>query len=106
MYKRQGLQFSLSEIGSAVDAKARVVFLVWNNDGYQEIENYMVEAGITPEGVKPSAPDFLAIGTAYGVPSERLANVSDLPAALERAAGREGPSLIEIHQTKTAGATA
>jgi acetolactate synthase-1/2/3 large subunit len=101
-----GLQFSLSEIGSAADANARVIFLVWNNDGYQEIENYMVEAGITPEGVKPSAPDFLAIGTAYGLPSERLADVRDLPAALERAAGRSGPSLIEIHQTKTAGATA
>jgi acetolactate synthase I/II/III large subunit len=101
-----GLQFSLAEIGSAVDAEARVIFLVWNNDGYQEIENFMVDAGITPEGVKPSAPDFIAIGTAYGVPSERLATVADLPAALERAGGRKGPSLIEIHQTKTAGATA
>ncbi|MCD1266665.1 hypothetical protein B5M44_18925 [Shinella sumterensis] len=101
-----GLQFSLSEIGSAVDADARVIFLVWNNDGYQEIENYMIEAGITPEGVKPSAPDFIAIGTAYGVPSERLADVRDLPEALERAAARKGPSLVEIHQTRTAGATA
>nr|WP_313194682.1 5-guanidino-2-oxopentanoate decarboxylase [Shinella zoogloeoides] len=101
-----GLQFSLSEIGSAADARARVIFLVWNNDGYQEIENFMIDAGITPEGVKPSAPDFIAIGTAYGVPSERLADVKDLPAGLERAGEREGPSLIEIHQTKTAGATA
>lgn len=101
-----GLQFSLSEIGSAADADARVIFLVWNNDGYQEIENYMVDAGITPEGVKPSAPDFIAIGAAYGVPSERLADVRDLPAALEQAGARKGPSLLEIHQTKTAGATA
>lgn len=101
-----GLQFSLAEIGSAADAGTRVIFLVWNNDGYQEIENFMVEAGITPEGVKPSAPDFIAIGNAYGVPSERLADVRDLPAALERANARGGPSLIEIHQTKTAGATA
>ena len=101
-----GLQFSLSEIGSAADAGARVIFLVWNNDGYQEIENFMIDAGITPEGVKPSAPDFIAIGTAYGVPSERLADVKDLPAALERAGGRKGPSLVEIHQTKTVGATA
>lgn len=101
-----GLQFSLAELGSAVDARTRVLFLVWNNDGYQEIENYMLESGIEPEGVKPSAPDFLAIGTAYGLPAERLADVADLPAALERAAARNGPSLVEIHQTKTAGATA
>ena len=101
-----GFQFSLAEIGAAADAGARVVFLVWNNDGYQEIEAYMLEAGIVPEGVKPSAPDFLAIGAAYGLPAERLADVAGLPEALERAAALNRPSLIEIHQEKTAGATA
>lgn len=101
-----GFQFSLAEIGSAVDAHARVVFLVWNNDGYREIESYMVESGITPEGVKPSAPDFLLTAKAYGLPAERLATVKDLPRALADAASRPGPSLIEIHQERTAGATA
>ncbi|PST27275.1 5-guanidino-2-oxopentanoate decarboxylase [Mesorhizobium plurifarium] len=101
-----GFQFSLAEIGSAVDAAARVIFLVWNNDGYREIESYMVESGITPEGVKPSAPDFLLAGKAYGLPAERLASVKDLPRALTDAASRPGPSLIEIHQERTLGATA
>ncbi|WP_026622034.1 acetolactate synthase I/II/III large subunit [Ensifer sp. WSM1721] len=101
-----GFQFSLAEIGSAVDAAARVVFLVWNNDGYKEIESYMVDSGIIPEGVKPSAPDFVMAANAYGVPAEQLANVLDLPRALADAAARSGPSLIEIHQEKTAGATA
>ncbi|MDX0996976.1 5-guanidino-2-oxopentanoate decarboxylase [Sinorhizobium medicae] len=101
-----GFQFSLAEIGSAVDAAAQVVFLVWNNDGYREIESYMVENGITPEGVKPSAPDFLLAAKAYGVPAERLATVKDLPRALADAVSRSGPSLIEIHQERTAGATA
>ncbi|AWI55884.1 5-guanidino-2-oxopentanoate decarboxylase [Sinorhizobium fredii] len=98
-----GFQFSLAEIGSAVDAGARVIFLVWNNDGYQEIESHMVDAGVTPEGVKPSAPDFLMTAGAYGVPAERLANIQDLLRALAGAASRSGPSLIEIHQEKTAG---
>lgn len=101
-----GFQFSLAEVGSAVDAGAKVIFLVWNNDGYQEIENYMVESGIEPEGVKPSAPDFLDIAKAYGVPGTRLADVADLGAALKAAGARNGPSLIEIHQTRTRGATA
>ncbi|GEC33028.1 hypothetical protein EFR01_31990 [Sinorhizobium fredii] len=98
-----GFQFSLAEIGSAVDAGARVIFLVWNNDGYQEIESHMVDAGVTPEGVKPSAPDFLMTAGAYGVPAERLAKIQDLPRALADAASRSGPSLVEIHQEKTAG---
>ena len=101
-----GFQFSLAEIGSAADAGARVVFLVWNNDGYQEIENYMVECGIEPEGVRPSAPDFLDIARAYGLPAVRLSDVGELAEALCAAASRNGPSLIEIHQTRTRGATA
>ncbi len=101
-----GFQFSLAEIGSAVDAGTRVIFLVWNNDGYQEIETYMVANGITPEGVKPAPPDFLALAQAYGVPAVRLADVAELGAALVTANGRNGPSLIEIHQSRTLGATA
>jgi acetolactate synthase I/II/III large subunit len=101
-----GFQFSLAEIGSAVDARAKVIFLVWNNDGYQEIESYMLASGITPEGVKPSAPDFLLTARAYGVPAERLINIQDLPRALADAVARSGPSLIEIHQAKTIGASA
>ncbi|HTO31736.1 MAG TPA: 5-guanidino-2-oxopentanoate decarboxylase [Pararhizobium sp.] len=101
-----GIQFSLAELGSAVDIGANVIFLVWNNDGYQEIENFMVESGITPEGVRPSAPDFLLAAGAYGVPAVRLAKAGDLPAALIEARKRGGPSLIEIHQTRTAGVTA
>lgn len=101
-----GFQFSLAEIGSAADAGAKVIFLVWNNDGYQEIENYMIGSGIEPEGVKPSAPDFLDIAKAYGVPAVRLSDVAGLGPALKTAAARNGPSLIEIHQTRTKGATA
>lgn len=98
-----GLQFSLAELGSARDAGARVVFLVWNNDGYREIETYMIEQGIVPEGVKPSAPDFLKIAEAYGISAERLGHIDDLPAALRKARDKGGLALIEIHERKTAG---
>jgi len=101
-----GLQFSLAEIGSAVDAGAKVIFLIWNNDGYQEIETYMLSLGIEPEGVKPSPPDFSAIAKAYGVPAALLSDVEELGAALRAAKERNGPSLVEIHQTRTKGATA
>lgn len=99
-----GLQFTLAEIGSASDVKAKVIYLVWNNDGYREIETFMIDSGITPEGVKPSAPDFVLIGNAYGLPSVRLADIAELPEALRKAAAHDGPSLIEIHETNTRGA--
>jgi acetolactate synthase-1/2/3 large subunit len=98
-----GFQFSLAEIGSASDAGARVIFLVWNNDGYQEIETYMIDNAITPEGVKPSAPDFLLIAKAYGLPAVRLTSIGELAAALREMAAHDGPSLIEIHEVRTSG---
>lgn len=101
-----GLQFSLAEIGSARDCGANVIFLVWNNDGYGEIRSFMEDNGIVPEGVTPSAPDFLKIAEAYGVPSQRLSDVAELEEALERMAAETGPGLIEIHETGTRGATA
>ncbi len=91
-----GFQFCLSEIGTAMDEKVRVIFLVWNNHGYGEIESYMVENGITPVGVTPSAPDFTMIAKAYGMEAEALDGTAEMKRALGRAAKAEGPYLIEI----------
>ncbi len=91
-----GFQFCLSEIGTAMDEKVKVIFLVWNNHGYGEIESYMVKNGITPIGVTPSAPDFVAIARAYGMDGEAIDGPAGLQSALKRAAGVDGPHLIEV----------
>jgi acetolactate synthase-1/2/3 large subunit len=93
-----GLQFVLGELGSAIDAKTPVVVLVWNNNGYGEIKTYMEGRGIAPEGVDLTAPDFCVIARAYGMPAERLAAPGDLTRLLREAAGRAGPTLIEIDE--------
>ncbi len=62
-----GFQFSLAEIGTAKDENTNVIFVVWNNKGYQEIENSMLAAGVEAIGVTPSPPDFVKIAGAYGV---------------------------------------
>lgn len=77
-----GLQFSLSELGSAHDVGADVVFLVWNNRGYGEIETAMRESGVEPLGVTPSAPDFVAIAAAHGLAATTVDGVAPLQRAL------------------------
>ena len=77
-----GLQFTLAELGSAKDCNADVAFIVWNNDGYGEIEESMVRAGIEPVGVRPSAPDFCAVAQAYGLPARRADTAEAAIAAL------------------------
>jgi acetolactate synthase-1/2/3 large subunit len=89
-----GFQFTLPELGAALDAGAPVIFVVWNNRGYREIETSMRDVGVEPVGVSPAPPDFCKLAEAYGVAAERLGNISDLPAALRRASGRT--YLVEI----------
>ena len=91
-----GFQFSLAEIGAAVDADVPVIFVVWNNRGYREIEVSMRERGIEPVGVSPAPPDFCRVADAYRIPAERLVALEELPAALKRARALARPALIEI----------
>ncbi|KKJ76850.1 hypothetical protein WH95_10470 [Kiloniella litopenaei] len=93
-----GIQFTLAELGTALDANANVIIIVWNNDGYQEIKNFMLEDDITPEGVTPSSPDFPAIARAYGLYAEHLASKEELPTALKRAHSENRPALIQIEE--------
>ncbi|MEM7045336.1 MAG: 5-guanidino-2-oxopentanoate decarboxylase [Pseudomonadota bacterium] len=87
-----GLQFTLAELGSAAECGASVTFLVWNNEGYREIENFMVDASFKPIGVKPSTPDFAKIAEAYGLPAVHL---SDPARLVEAIVVTPRPGLIE-----------
>ena len=91
-----GFQFTLPEIGAALDAQAPVVFVVWNNRGYREIETSMRSVGVEPVGVSPAPPDFLKIAEAYGLEAERLGGLDGLGAALLRARAANRLALIEI----------
>jgi acetolactate synthase-1/2/3 large subunit len=90
-----GLQFTLAELGTAVEAGAKVIILLLNNDGYAEIKLFMQEKGIAPVGVDLFTPDFLALARAYSWHAERLEEIGGLAAALRAAVARPGPSLIE-----------
>jgi acetolactate synthase-1/2/3 large subunit len=93
-----GLQFTLGELGSAMDAGASIIVLVWNNHGYGEIKSYFEEAGIAPIGVDVRAPDFAALARAYGWTAERLSNRRALPDLLRASARRAVPTLIDIDE--------
>jgi acetolactate synthase-1/2/3 large subunit len=89
-----GFQFTLPELAVAVEAKAAVAFVVWNNNGYREIETSMRDVGVEPVGVSPAPPAFDKIAEAYGIAYARVSTPDELAAALRRLAG-PGPSLVE-----------
>jgi acetolactate synthase-1/2/3 large subunit len=91
-----GLQFTLAELGTAVETGARLIVILLNNRGYGEIRSAMLARGIEPVGVDLHTPDFQAIAGAYGWESEWLERPEALPDLLRSAAARTLPTLIEI----------
>ncbi|KRA08286.1 5-guanidino-2-oxopentanoate decarboxylase [Pseudomonas sp. Root569] len=97
-----GLQFTLPELASAVEARIPVIVLLWNNQGYEEIKKYMLNRAIEPVGVDIYTPDFIGIAKATGCAAESIDGVEPLRAALQAAAARPGPTLIEVDQERWA----
>ncbi|MGC1333628.1 5-guanidino-2-oxopentanoate decarboxylase [Pseudomonas sp.] len=94
-----GLQFTLPELASAVEARIPVIVLLWNNQGYEEIKKYMLNRAIEPVGVDIHTPDFIAIARAMGCEAQAVSGVSALREAVTNASARQLPTLIEIDQT-------
>ncbi|WP_144170764.1 5-guanidino-2-oxopentanoate decarboxylase [Pseudomonas sp. Kh13] len=95
-----GLQFTLPELASAVEAQVPLIVLLWNNQGYEEIKKYMVNRAIEPVGVDIHTPDFIGVARALGAAAEQVADVAGLQAALGHAVERKGPTLIQVDQNQ------
>ncbi len=91
-----GLQFTLAELGSAVEAKAPIIVLLWNNQGYGEIKRYMQGRGIPTIGVDIHTPDFLALARAFGCRAQRARSFEELHTHLRSAERLDSPMLIEV----------
>lgn len=93
-----GLQFTLSELASAVEAGAAIIVVVWNNYGYGEIRKYMAARDITPVGVDPYTPDFIMLARGFGCLAQTAGDPATLARALEAAASARLPTVIEIRE--------
>ena len=93
-----GLQFTLSELASAVEARTPIIVLLWNNQGYGEIKKYMLNRDIEPVGVDIYTPDLVSAAKALGCTALAVEGEAQLRAALVSAAERQGPTVIEIDE--------
>lgn len=95
-----GLQFTLPELASAVEAQVPLIVLLWNNHGYEEIKKYMLNRDIKPVGVDIHTPDFIAVAQGLGAAAEQVNDVAQLQAALARAVERNKPTLLQVDQAQ------
>lgn len=91
-----GIQYTINELGTAVEHRLPVIVLLWNNELLGAIHDSMARAGIQPNNVKLKNPDFQALAKAYGCNAEKPQNLKALAAAIAQALKAEGPTLIEM----------
>jgi 5-guanidino-2-oxopentanoate decarboxylase len=91
-----GFQYTLNELGTAVEHNLPVVILLWNNDALGEIRDDMVRKAIQPNAVTLRNPDFQALAHAYGAHAVKPENLKALAQATHNALHADGPTLIEM----------
>ena len=89
-----GFQYTVQELGAAVEQKLPLAILLWDNGKLKEIEDSMVGAQIAPNAVIAHNPDFCALAKAYGANAVAPATLGELQSALTDAFTADGPTLI------------
>ena len=99
-----GVQFTLPELATAVDARLPVTVMLWCNEGYEEIKNSLTSLGISAASTAISAPDFKLIGAAYGIPTYAPTDWTELADALHQTTTQafrdRSPQLLLIEQAR------
>ena len=91
-----GIQYSINELGTAVEHALPVIILLWNNELLGAIHDSMATAGIQPNNVSLRNPDFQALAKAYGCNAGKPSSLKALAAAIKAALAADGPTLIEM----------
>ena len=96
-----GFQYTVQELGAAVELGLPLPILLWDNGKLKEIEDSMVGAQIAPNSVIAHNPDFCALAKAYGAHAVQPESLSALQEALLSAFEADAPTLIYMTKDMT-----
>ena len=91
-----GFQYTIQELGTAVELGLPLPILVWDNGKLKEIEESMQRSQIAPNAVIARNPDFIALARAWGCHTAAPQSPEDLRAALRQALVADGPTVIHM----------
>ncbi|KPP86670.1 MAG: acetolactate synthase I/II/III large subunit [Rhodobacteraceae bacterium HLUCCO07] len=91
-----GFQYTLQELGTAVELGLPLPILLWDNGKLKEIEDSMTASQIAPNAVVARNPDFLALARAYGAHACAPETPADLQQAVLEALAADRPTLIRM----------
>lgn len=93
-----GFQYTLQELGTAVEHNLSLPIILWNNGGLGEIERSMEAVSIDPVQVTPHNPDFVALAKAYGCDALKVKSKKAFEQAVSESQEKDKPTLIEVRQ--------
>lgn len=91
-----GLQYTIQELGTAVELGLPLPILVWDNGKLGEIEDSMVRSQIAPNAVVARNPDFLALARAYGAEAVQPDSLEALQQSVLEAFNADTPTVIRV----------
>jgi acetolactate synthase-1/2/3 large subunit len=92
-----GFILNLGELATAVQEKANVLFVLMNDQRYGVIRNIQdVHYGGRRCYTELHTPDYAQLSASLQLGHARVRDLREIPAALDRAQGSEGPFLLEI----------
>ena len=91
-----GIQFTIGELATAVELGLALPILLWNNRGYGEIKQYMLDRNIPTIGVDIYTPDFQTIARGFGCHAVKVESAAHLGEELRKAHAAKRPTVIEI----------
>ena len=91
-----GFQYTLQELGAAVELGLPLPIILWDNGKLKEIEDSMVRAQIAPNAVIAHNPDFCALARAYGANAEAPSDIKGFQDAVLAAFKADKPTLIYV----------
>jgi len=91
-----GFQYSVQELGTAVELGQPLPIILWDNGRLKEIEDSMRSAQIAPNAVIAKNPNFLELARAYGADASAPETLVQMQEAVTAAFDSDRPKLIYL----------
>jgi len=91
-----GFQYTMQELGVAVELGLSLPIILWDNGKLGEIEDSMMRAGMAPNAVTARNPDFCALARAFGARACTPQTLDEMQKDVTAALVAPVPTLIHL----------
>jgi acetolactate synthase-1/2/3 large subunit len=91
-----GWLFTVAEMASALDLNSKIVLLLWDNRGYEQIRESFDDVNAPQLGVDVSSHDPVAIARGFGWSTTQVDTPEQLSATLQTAFTANTPQFIRV----------